>query len=492
MSEDLKRAYESLWAKQQPYNLLWDYYDGDHPLRYSHKRLKEVFQGFNARFHENWAAVVVDSVIERITLRRFNIADQKDAETELNQLVDQTELLLDANDLHLAAIVCGESYLILWADELNKVQAFYHDPRNAHVFYNPENPKEKLFGCKWFIDEKKRRVVVLYYPERVEYWISKSKYDAMDQVYKSNSFDLDVEKSGTHLFGEVPVFHFQRTRRKVLSELKNVLPIQDAINKLVSDLMVTAEFQAFPQRWAITQATIGEEKLKSRPGGHWEFPAGDGVGQGTAVGQFPEARLDNFLQAIEQKAAAVAAITRTPKHYFFQETGSAPSGEALIAMEAPLNKKTQNYIDLFAVRWKQVARFILKVTGKSREIEANEITPVFDAVETVQPFTRAQIRQTNVNAGIPIVTQLRMEGWSDEDIAKMQEESQAMNVPTMEQDGQVLQRVVTMQEESIKKASELIAPAIESAVQSISDLALDHLIRSGALERLTEARVKET
>ena len=40
---DVKRAYEALKAKSADYSLLWRYYDGDHPLKYTAERLREVF-----------------------------------------------------------------------------------------------------------------------------------------------------------------------------------------------------------------------------------------------------------------------------------------------------------------------------------------------------------------------------------------------------------------------------------------------------------------
>ncbi len=114
---DLEIAFNTLKKKSTAYSQLWNYYDGQHPLVYSRERLKDVFSRLDARFTENWCAVVVDSVLERILLKQI-VVNQNDAATEmLNRLVVDSELLLDANDAHLAMLVTGESYIIAWMDE---------------------------------------------------------------------------------------------------------------------------------------------------------------------------------------------------------------------------------------------------------------------------------------------------------------------------------------------------------------------------------------
>jgi hypothetical protein len=69
-----------------------------------------------------------------------------------------------------------------------------------------------------------------------------------------------------------------------------------------------------------------------------DLAAGDAGTQPTSAGAFPAADLSNFLTAMDKLAASISAITSTPKHYFFDQGGQL-SGEALIALEAPLNKK---------------------------------------------------------------------------------------------------------------------------------------------------------
>jgi len=103
-------------------------------------------------------------------------------------------------------------------------------------------------------------------------------------------------------------------------------------------------------------------------------------------------------------------------------------------MEAPLNKKAQDPIDRYAPVWKDVARFLLKLDG--RTVNPGEITVDFDRAETVQPRTTAETRQMNVNAGMSLKTVWREEGKSEEWIEqalKDKDEDQARNQALMAQ-----------------------------------------------------------
>lgn len=418
MLSDLDRAFATLKAKTELYTKLWDYYDGDHPLVYAAERLREVFQFRESRFSENWAAVVVDSELERIHLETFAIGTDAAAADTLNDLFAETELSLDADDVHKAALVTGEAYVIAWKDdETDAVEAYYHDPRMTHVFYDPEHPRHKRFAAKWWIGEDdEKRYLNLYYPDRIEYYISAQKATSVS----SGRGLKERQPSEDNPFGVVPVFHFRTDRRAVTSRLKNVIEPQDALNKLLADMMVSAEFGAFRQRWAIGNSDTSA--LKNAPNEIWRIPAADGVEQPVSVGEFNATDLTNYLNAIDRMSSAIGVITRTPKHFFFSQGGD-PSGEALIAMEAPLNKKAQKAIDHFIPEWRRLGVFLLQLTGV--EVRERDVEPLFDRPETVQPRTDAEIRQMDVSSGIPLVTVLRRQGWTEAELEQLEADRQA-------------------------------------------------------------------
>jgi hypothetical protein len=423
---DKKIAFERLTAKQAPYDTLWSYYDGDHPLQYSTARLREVFQRIDTKFIENYCAVIVNSVADRLLLKRFDVAGNAATSKTLNDLWQSTKLELDSDPTHLATLVTGESFVIAWPDKENTVQAYYNDPRLCHMQYDAENPHKRAWAAKWWMEADASFRMTLYYPNMLEYYQTKAGTTTTDGAASlptsADAFQPITElPTAKNPYNEIPMFHFRRELRGVYSELElSLLTMQQAVNKLFSDMMVAAEFGAFPQRYIITNADTST--LKNEPNGIWEIPSGDGIGQAATVGQLTAAQLKNYIEALDDIANAMSAVSRTPKHYFFGQ-GDAPSGEALIAMESPLVKKCDRYIKRLSSTWEDVAAFMLRLQGTT--VGPDDITSIWESPSTVQPKTTAEIRESTVRAGVPLVTALRREGWTDQEIADMQKEMEA-------------------------------------------------------------------
>lgn len=412
---DLEVTFDVLTRKAAAYRCFLDYYDGRQPLMYTASRLEKIFEGVDATFTQNWCAVVIDAADDRINLTGIKAKD-KTITDKLADIWADEQLGLIADDVHLDALICGEAFVVAWKqrDELGNEQLdlFRNDPSCVHVQYDADNPKRKKWAAKYFAGEDGRGRITLYYPDHVEFWVSrKSSADVQSwKAYEKEKEDAD------NPFGVIPVFHFITSGRRIQSELANVIPIQNAINKMVADMMIAAEFGAFKQRWVISNAE-GLGALRNAPNEIWTFPAGDGLGQPTQVGEFAETNLSQFLDSMDKLASSLSSITRTPKHFFFSQAGEL-SGEALMTMESPLVKKCGKFIARFAPTWKELAVFLLKL--EDVVVETKMIDPVFDDSRSVQPVTQSTVRKESVDAGIPLVTVLRdEEGWSEERIAKM-------------------------------------------------------------------------
>jgi hypothetical protein len=412
---DLERAFNALHAKQSSYATLNDYYHGRQPLQYSTEEFRSQFAGkFTARFTENWAAVVVDALLDRLSLKGFKLDDTA-ASDSIETLWDALDLSLDSDDIARDVAVTSEGFIMVERTEDGKVNAFANPPHLCHACYHEDDPREMEFAAKWFDRDGKARLI-LYYPDRLVHYIAEK---PRAEVSEWKAFTLDPEFTDgeeENEYGRIPLFHFQRDRCSHYGELQNVIPLQNALNKLFADMMVSAEFGAAPQRYAIMAAGTEASDLKNGPNKVWRIPFDAESANGKpSVGQFEATQLANFLGAIDHIATKIAIITRTPKHYLLQQ--GDVSGEALIAMEAPLNRKAKKYANRLGVTWRQCAQFILELQGFT--VEANEVEPIWEDVRTVQPLTESLIRVNNDKAGIPIDTQLEREGWTDEELDEM-------------------------------------------------------------------------
>lgn len=416
---DLERAFKALSGKQQHYVTLFDYLDGRAPLVYSTARLREAFSTLNAAFRQNWLSVVITAALDRITLKGWDI-DQKDLQDTLEAVWNANNLGLEASQVHEAALVTNESFVIAWPDDENKIQVFWNAPWLCHLFYESDNPRKKTFGAKWYRDEETSRyLLTLYYPDHLEYWATK---ETQSQPTSAAAFEPNADMpTAPNPYGEIPMFRFCVNARSRNGELDNLLTLQNAVDKLLSDMMIAAEYGAFKQRYIISNADTSD--LKNAPNLVWNIPAGDGTGQQTSVGEFQGADLEKYLSAIDKLANSIAIISRTPKHYFYN-AGASLSGEALIAMEAPLNKKVAKFEASFGVVWEELAAFILKLSGKG-DVDRSDIKAIWEPVQSVSPYTEAMTRKSSIDAGIPLVTQLRREGWDNTALKQMEDDQKA-------------------------------------------------------------------
>jgi hypothetical protein len=394
MIEDVLRAYRAIAEKQARVARYFDYYDGEAEAPLVSKRLKDVYQDELNDLSENWAATVVDAVADRIALQKLEGPDAGASQT-LADITEATELLLEADEVHRHALIAREGFLIVWpSPETDELEVYAQHPAACTAFYDPNAPNYMQFAAKTY-DADGLRHLVLYYRDVIEEWASTAPLNSSLEVY-TQSRSWQLVSSAENPYDVIPVFHFRPERRRYRSELDNVIPLQDAVNILVTNMLVTSEFGAAPMKWVITNADL-PKRLRIAPNEIWEIPAGDDGEQPTSVGQFGAANLENFLGVIDHFITSIAIISRTPRHYFYRQGGD-PSGEALRVMEAPLVKKAERYIARFASTWKQVGAFLLLLA--KTQAPARSIVVTFDDPETTQPLHDALTEKAKADATI--------------------------------------------------------------------------------------------
>ena len=393
---DLERAYKTINDKRPVLDTRFAYYEGDAPLKFSTERLRQAFASFDVYFAENWLGVVVNSVLDRLVLKGFSIQD-KAANAKLDAIFNRDAMQLTAYDVHEAGLATSEAYVIAERNEDGEVSCYYNDPRLCHVFYRADAPKQKEFAAKmWFDEATETKRIALYYPTETQF------YSAGKNTTTARAFTLTaVEPNDT---GTLPVFHFRNTRRGKGEFGKSEISQQDAINKLFSDMLVAAEFTSMKQRVFITTADPGDTQSFSDV---WLPDAN------AKVQEIGGADLDNFLTAMDKIAFALGAITRTPKHFFYGQGGD-PSGDALVAMEAPLVRKVTQRQENYAVTWVELAAYLLELEGVT--VEPTAITPTWQPVTTIQPLASAQIMQTETSAGVPLKVSAKRQGWAEDEV----------------------------------------------------------------------------
>lgn len=424
---DIKTAIEALQCKQDEIALYLDAYSGKFAPKILSRKLKQVYDELDVGdVDENWAAVVIDACADKITLEGLSITSEQapsagvsgtDAQSALNRAIAQTELLLEADDAHKYALICGQSFIVVWSDGAGGIELFYHKAHTCHIEYDADNPNRAIYAVKWWFEDARKDKshirIKLYYPNALYTFRSTHAVDSI-----KNIGDVEQVEEAPNPYGIIPIFAFQPDRRDIVSDLRDVIPIQLSLNLLNINELTTSEFAAFAQKYIISNAEA-PIPVVSAPNSILHIPAASDGEQPVSVGEFQASQMTQYSQSIERRIQSLAAITRTPLHYF-RAAGGTPSGDALIALEAPLNNKAWDRIDRFRVTWRKLAAFILQILGYS--VQPEDIEPQFARPETIQPSVEAMVYKTWHDAELPTEANLRRANFSDAEIAEIVKE----------------------------------------------------------------------
>ena len=146
--------------------------------------------------------------------------------------------------------------------------------------------------------------------------------------------------------GVVPVVEFTNADRLLddgTSEITDLMPLVDGLNKSLADMLVTSEYCARPRRWA-TGIELEEADVLDAEG--------NPTGETEAVNPIPDVLLGQIM-----------AVSALPSHYIGITTSNPASADALRAAEASLTARAEARQATFGRSWEQVARLIVAVSS---------------------------------------------------------------------------------------------------------------------------------
>ena len=407
----LKRLNKKLDTKQARMKLYEDYYLGDHRLLFATSKFRKTFGDLFGSLAVNFCLLVVDAERERLNVEGFRHPDDTEdtADREAWRIWQANKLDARSSVAHAEALSKGESYVLVWTNPLRPDTPLIRvqDARRVVVEYDDGDADMRSAALKrWHDTDSKREYCTLYLPDRLE------KYQSAEVREFSSTFTPTREEgywTRRSVEGEawplpnpmgvvpmVPMLNNPLLSVEGRSEIAAVIPIQDAINKLVADMLVASEYVAFPQRWAtgieVPVDSEGKplEPFKAGPGQLWVADVVQGLDQpiDPKFGAFPQADLNPYTSAIEMLVQHIASITKTPPHYLLGQTGSFPSGESLKATETGLTAKAKGAMRYFGEGWEEVIELGFKAIGQDRtgfetiwgDPESRVLSEVTDAV----------------------------------------------------------------------------------------------------------------
>ena len=272
----LSHLLEKMQARSLQYIKAQEYYDGIQQTQLTDrvKAFLDLNSDVDIEFNVNYCPMVVDAMAHRLKVTGFAIADNDDTSAIINQWWRKNRMDGKQNIVHHNSIKNGDSYVLVEWDENASIPRFHHEPaytgEGVMVYYSEERRDEIEFASKsWRIERGvnagKMRRLNLYFADRIE------KYISHDDNAQGDYFPFDDINDTTQVFIPgylgptavswwtdtgfengtplgVPVFHFKHNDTGDsfgTSKLWNVIPVQDALNKSMIDLLATMDAEAF-------------------------------------------------------------------------------------------------------------------------------------------------------------------------------------------------------------------------------------------------------
>lgn len=401
---------QTLDERQFRYAALDAYYHGRQPLAFLSPEARAAIGDRFSTMVSNLPRLAVSALTERLRVTGFGRDGTPDPELWRAWLANDMDQL--APVAHREALALGVGYVIVWADDRGRPTVSVESARQVATVVDPATRATVAAVKRW--ETRTETHAVTYGPDEIVHHRAKSTgamvgFDVIDRVENP--------------LGVVPVVAIANTDRLLgggTSEIDDLAPLVDALNKCLADMLVSSEFFARPRRWAtgieLAEDDEGAEAANPFPEGHRMMVAEPPEAK---FGQLPAGDLTGYEGAVNVLLGQIMAVSALPAHYVGVLNDQPASADALRAAEASLAARAAARQATFGRAWEQVARVMHAVTA------GVDPTGVEVSVTWADPTTRSIAQEADATvklhaAGIiPTSTALARLGYTDAEIEQV-------------------------------------------------------------------------
>lgn len=359
------------------YTLLESYYAGKQPLAFLSPEAKAAIGDRFGVMASNIPRLAVTALAERLRITGFRVNGRPDAQLWADWL--RSDLDQMAPVAHREALLLGDSYVIAWADDRGP-RVTIESARQVAVQRDPATRRIVAAVKRWEDHAAGATHAVLYEADR----ITRLRADSVGATVAG----FQTVQVIPNPFGVPPVVALRNSDRLLgcgSSEVDDLIPLVDGLNKALADMLVSSEYAGRPRRWAtgielveepvldingapVLDATTGEPVMATVnpfPESNRMMVNEDPAGK---FGSLPAADLAGYEAAVRVLLGQVMAVSALPAHYVGQLTQQPASADALRAAEASLTARAEARQATFGRAWEQVGRLMVAArTGADPE-----------------------------------------------------------------------------------------------------------------------------
>ncbi|MEU5429038.1 phage portal protein [Streptomyces olivoreticuli] len=374
-----ERLYRKLQRRKREAKRWSAYYEGEHPLLFASPEFASQTGGLFDDFSDNWCATVPDATVERLRPLGFRLEDGT-LDQAASRAWRRSECDVEVGLALLESLITGRSYALVWKPDGVNTEITFEHASTAVVEYVPGRRRLRAAGLKVWRDWD-TEFATLFTPTTVYRWQRPARGGGQ---WTDRTAGLSRGEP-SHLpnpLGAVPLVELpNRSRLSAAprSELRTVVPLQNAVNTLWAHLMTASDQRALPARVVLgmdrpvreivdeTGEVVGEEDLPLD-----RFRSDRLLWlerEGASIAEFSAADPAGYLDVINQAVEHIAAQTRTPGTYLNGKLVNV-SAETLVASEAGLVAKVVERQRHFGAALREVMRLEALAAGEASRAES--------------------------------------------------------------------------------------------------------------------------
>lgn len=329
------------------------YYAGEQALAFLAPDAAKALGNRMSKISVNIPRLSVTSLAERLRVLGFT----RDGKPDLNLWTDWISNDLDQLSViaHREALTLGASYVIVWADETGAPHVTVESARQVAVLRDPGTRRITAAVKRW--ETGTTTEAVLYEPDT----ITRLRANHVGAVTFGQFQTVEVLENPLGIPPVVALRNSDRLLDDGVSEMSDLLPLVDALNKLLADMMVSSEYFARPRRWATGLELAEDEEGNAVNPISEDHRMMVSEAPETKFGQLAGSDLSAYEASVRVLLGQIMAVSGLPAHYLGTLTDAPTSADSMRAAEASLAARASARQAQFGRAWEDVARLMVAV-----------------------------------------------------------------------------------------------------------------------------------
>jgi hypothetical protein len=359
-----------------------NYYCGEFKNPWVPEQYEPEFRRMLRLTRANMMGLVVDATAERCTVEGFRIGDEPEADQDTWRIWQANNLDSDSDQAILTALITGQSYLLVEpnADDQATPRIYVEDPSQAIVAYVPgTGRRQRAAGWKMWLDDWTGMLCgTVFLPPTdpggpgwlYKYQATYREGSDLSRVRWEPREVAEEEWPAPNILGDVPLVEVPNNPRLLaggISEIADVIGVQDRICKTLADRLMTQDYGAFPQKWAIGFPSEDDQGNAVEIPTQRDRMVTSDIAD-TRFGQWDAAPLDPYSAAKREDVKDIASRTRTPAQYLLGELTNV-NGETLKAAESGLVSKVRQRMRPYGEAFETAMRLARKAAGLTTDAD---------------------------------------------------------------------------------------------------------------------------